>query len=300
MMSLLTHLSLDFFWVSFFQVRTALSLYYLVRFSMWSHLCLKWMLIFSAWTRIDGVTSWAIPADEAQKHHFINTCGLRADRAGFALQTDEQVNCIARHATTSSHPYRIRHRASTRSSMPALRIPSTHEICECVTPPDCRSASTDVSERCGCNNAETMGDYYCYTQGVCQNASYDPQPSWYYLSTTWRLCELEYSPNDMDFSDQWYVRSHNVISAWKDGYRGGQSTVVIVDDGIDYTHPDLAVDRDLSLDGPLTVCECPPPMYHRNAIPTDGSRIMERCARESTRPFVTIASIYVESHTIPP
>ena len=91
-----------------------------------------------------------------------------------------------------------------------------------------------------------MGDYYCYTKGVCQNASHDPQSSWYYLSTTWKLCELEYSPNDDDFSDQWYVRSHNVIAAWKEGYRGGRSTVVIVDDGIDYTHPDLAVDRNLS------------------------------------------------------
>jgi len=207
-----------------------------------------WIMVVWGLVPTDGVSSWAIPSDETQKHRFIQHCGLRSDNAGLALHTKEQVECIARHASTSDS-YRIRHRASTRSSISFsthLRIPDAYEICDCVSPPDCRSASIDVSERCGCNNAETLGDYYCYTKGVCQNASYDPQSSWYYLSTTWRLCDLEYSPDDLDFSDQWYVRSHNVIAAWKDGYRGGQSTVVIVDDGIDYTHPDLAVDRTLS------------------------------------------------------
>eukprot|EP00117_Sycon_ciliatum_P013518 scpid34651/ scgid4459/ Proprotein convertase subtilisin/kexin type 5; Proprotein convertase 5; Proprotein convertase 6; Subtilisin/kexin-like protease PC5 len=47
-----------------------------------------------------------------------------------------------------------------------------------------------------------------------------------------------------------YEGSLEVVDAWQDGYTGHGVTVVIVDDGVEYTHPDLVdnYERDISVD----------------------------------------------------
>ena len=58
-------------------------------------------------------------------------------------------------------------------------------------------------------------------------------------------------PNDPYFKYQWYLKNVgqnggkprldlNVESAWAQGYTGKNVTTAIMDDGVDYMHPDLA------------------------------------------------------------
>ena len=57
--------------------------------------------------------------------------------------------------------------------------------------------------------------------------------------------------NDPIFDKQWYLLNTgqaggkpgldlNVVEAWQQGYTGKGVTVAIMDDGLDYLHPDLA------------------------------------------------------------
>lgn len=59
-------------------------------------------------------------------------------------------------------------------------------------------------------------------------------------------------PNDPLFSKEWYIHNTgqaegtkgldlNVLTAWAEGYTGKGVTTAIMDDGIDYLHPDLAM-----------------------------------------------------------
>ena len=61
-------------------------------------------------------------------------------------------------------------------------------------------------------------------------------------------------PADSSFSDQWYLYNTNpsqldlkVVDVWHD-YTGEGVTVAILDDGFNYTHPDLDGNYDLSRD----------------------------------------------------
>ncbi|XP_071965546.1 proprotein convertase subtilisin/kexin type 5-like [Antedon mediterranea] len=49
--------------------------------------------------------------------------------------------------------------------------------------------------------------------------------------------------NDQDLSDEWYVggkpMSHNVYKTWSNGFTGKGVVVSILDDGLEWTHPDL-------------------------------------------------------------
>ena len=58
------------------------------------------------------------------------------------------------------------------------------------------------------------------------------------------------TPNDPYFKNQWYLRNTgqangkprldlNVEEAWAMGFTGKNVTTAIMDDGVDYTHPDL-------------------------------------------------------------
>ncbi|GAA6066454.1 neuroendocrine convertase 2, partial [Tachysurus ichikawai] len=63
--------------------------------------------------------------------------------------------------------------------------------------------------------------------------------------------DFDISLNDPLFSKQWYLINTgqadgtpgldlNVAEAWKMGFTGKGVTIAIMDDGIDYLHPDLA------------------------------------------------------------
>ena len=80
-----------------------------------------------------------------------------------------------------------------------------------------------------------------------------------------------YDPTDPAFANgsQWYLdddvtheASLNIKDVW-DEYRGQGIKIAIVDDGIDYDHPDLAANSDPSLGGNFVT--------HQTNAPTDGS-----------------------------
>jgi len=47
-------------------------------------------------------------------------------------------------------------------------------------------------------------------------------------------------PLDPLYPDQWHLADANVQTAWNAGYTGAGVTIAVVDDGFQYTHPDLA------------------------------------------------------------
>jgi len=72
---------------------------------------------------------------------------------------------------------------------------------------------------------------------------------------------MGFIPNDPLFTDQWYLHNGqsgrrslpssehlNVVSAWTQGITGKGAIIGIVDDGVDYLHPDLAANYRADLD----------------------------------------------------
>lgn len=54
-------------------------------------------------------------------------------------------------------------------------------------------------------------------------------------------------PTDPLFGQQWHLQAINVQSVWDD-YTGAGVTVALIDDGVEYTHPDLAANYSTALD----------------------------------------------------
>jgi len=96
------------------------------------------------------------------------------------------------------------------------------------------------------------------------------------------------TPNDPYFKNQWYLRNTgqasgkprldlNVEEAWAMGFTGKNITTAIMDDGVDYTHPDLmnnfnfAASYDFSSNDPF-----PYPRYTDDWFNSHGTR----CAGE--------------------
>jgi len=54
-------------------------------------------------------------------------------------------------------------------------------------------------------------------------------------------------PTDPLYNQQWHLQAINVESVWND-YTGAGVLIGVIDDGVEYTHPDLAANYDTSLD----------------------------------------------------
>ncbi len=119
--------------------------------------------------------------------------------------------------------------------------------CACSTYTSCVSNGVDVSPKCGCQDFNNDGRPYCYVAETCSGAQ-DTLPR----GTQTIDCTMPPSPpphpqacKDPLFPDQWHHLPLRSRSVWEIT-RGEESTVVVVDDGIQYSHPDLVVDRERS------------------------------------------------------
>ena len=127
-------------------------------------------------------------------------------------------------------------------------IVKRHEDCQCTSPTQCFSHGVDVRPRCGCQDFNEEGYHYCYTQGACPGSFQSSG----FPGATFRPC-LSPSPpppapdscNDPLFPLQWHLTLMNVLPAWSIS-RGAGTYVAVLDDGVQYSHPDLRVNRSLS------------------------------------------------------
>ena len=113
----------------------------------------------------------------------------------------------------------------------------------------CTSNGVSTRPYCGCEDWQLDGDPYCYTVGDCQEST----ASSLFVGARWRACAPAPSPPpsaqrcaDPLFDDQWHHAMIQTTSAWQES-TGAESTVVVVDDGIDVGHADLRVDASSSM-----------------------------------------------------
>ena len=119
------------------------------------------------------------------------------------------------------------------------RVQLRSDPCACTSVAQCYSSGVDVAPWCGC-----VDDEYCDTVGAgCGTPSELFAGAWY------RACVAPPSPPphpsacaDPLYVDQWHLRRVRAEEAW-DVVGDSSSTVVVVDDGVQYAHGDLDVDR---------------------------------------------------------
>lgn len=122
--------------------------------------------------------------------------------------------------------------------------------CACSSQYACTSLGVDVSPFCGCQDFVGLGYSYCYVaedDGACALAGSTTFPG-----ARYRACVGPPPPppaanacTDPLFPHQWHLHRLRAAAAWSFG-RGNGSSVVVVDDGIQYSHPDLRVDSSRS------------------------------------------------------
>lgn len=123
-----------------------------------------------------------------------------------------------------------------------------HDGCECTTLGSCFSGIVDVRPLCGCEDFGADGYVFCYVQGACAGA-YDSHA---FTGAAYRTCVGPPPPPphalacaDPLFPQQWHLPRASVPLAWGTT-KGHGATVAIFDDGVQYAHPDLLVDRGAS------------------------------------------------------
>lgn len=121
-----------------------------------------------------------------------------------------------------------------------------HDGCECVTVNECFSNGVDVAPYCGCMDMSNEDYVICYTTRTCPGAI----ASTVFTGATYRPCVYSppppphaYACNDPLFASQWHLNRVDVPDAWSRGSGGATTSVVIMDDGLQYSHDDLRVDR---------------------------------------------------------
>lgn len=153
--------------------------------------------------------------------------------------TDRSAACLMRH-----------HRTNVTFRLPVVRkeVASTTDGCLCTQYQRCTSNGVDVRPRCGCQDFTGEDMMFCYVVGSCPSAT----QSVFFAGALYRACVGPPPPppqplacTDPLSSEQWHLDRLNVYGAWSHT-RGAGSTVVIVDDGLQYMHPDLNIDRTVS------------------------------------------------------
>lgn len=118
-----------------------------------------------------------------------------------------------------------------------------NDACACTTYESCTSNGVIVNPRCGCEDFLKEGRPFCYVQGACPIAV----PSPYFNNALYIFCDgppppppASHACTDPLFPEQWHHLRISSNAAWH-VTRGEGSTIVIVDDGVQYSHPDLRV-----------------------------------------------------------
>lgn len=127
-------------------------------------------------------------------------------------------------------------------------IVKRHTGCECTSVASCFSKGVDVRPRCGCQDFNQDGYHFCYTVVDCPGAF----ESTGFPGAAYRPCLGPPPPppspqacTDPWFPRQWHLDVSNVASAWSIT-RGKNAHVAVLDDGVQYHHPDLKVNASLS------------------------------------------------------
>lgn len=80
----------------------------------------------------------------------------------------------------------------------------------------------------------------------------------------------------------WYFKLLNVTGAWQEGYSGKGVTITVLDDGIEYTHPDLDLNYNPSASYDVNdQDEVPLPRYTRDNQNKHGTRCAGVIAAEA-------------------
>lgn len=115
--------------------------------------------------------------------------------------------------------------------------------CECSSLEECISNGIRVNPRCGCHDFTASGGTFCYVRGDCVQA----QSSRTFPGAKYKDCDAPPPPppapgacDDPRFAEQWHLSKLNVLDAWKHTHGNG-SMLVVIDDGVQYRHPDLEV-----------------------------------------------------------
>lgn len=118
--------------------------------------------------------------------------------------------------------------------------------CACTSVSSYTSGGVDVRPHVGCADFSSDGYFYCYTVGSCLGAS----PSTLYAGARYRTCTPSPPPppainacDDPAFAEQWHLPRVRGPEAWSLTRGDANVSIVVVDDGLQYSHPDLAVDR---------------------------------------------------------
>lgn len=130
-----------------------------------------------------------------------------------------------------------------RIVIPVVARTTTEDPCACTTYDSCVSNGVEVGPRCGCNDFLNDGTSFCYVRGDCFEAA----PSQTFPGALFKTCVPPPSPppsdvacSDPSFTDQWFHQHVDSLDAWRET-RGNGTVVVIVDDGVQYRHPDLRI-----------------------------------------------------------
>lgn len=124
-----------------------------------------------------------------------------------------------------------------------IPVVARQDGCACSSYSSCTSNGVEVNPRCGCQDFLGEGSPFCYTQGYCPTSEF----SLTFLGAKYRSCEVSPSPPPASFAcldplfpDQWHHSYLRSTDAWSHT-KGAGSTIVVIDDGVQYRHPDLRV-----------------------------------------------------------
>lgn len=138
-----------------------------------------------------------------------------------------------------------------RSSRVETTVVRRDAPCDCTTEDVCVSNGTDVRPRCGCGDFSASGEAICYVLGGGSCSEPEVTPSAVFFGAAYRPCSAPPPPpdplacDDPLFDAQWHHAAIRAPRAWE-RTSGEGSTTVIVDDGVQYDHPDLHVSREES------------------------------------------------------
>ena len=145
----------------------------------------------------------------------------------------------------------MRTEPNVRFVLPVIRKQHTsrHSECDCSSAGYCVSNGISVEPSCGCGEfSQQIGFSFCYVVGACPGTN----PSTIFAGALWRVCQdtSPPAPGRLECDDplgalQWHLSHIHAMDAWAMS-RGIGSRIVIVDDGIQYDHPDLNVNHEFS------------------------------------------------------
>ena len=186
------------------------------------------------WLVFAVVARWRVASDPTRD---LVACGSATD----AASRESAARCVSARSD-AAFAFGMTPRAAVR-----------HDGCEYTSFDACASSGVSVVPYCTCADHWQQGYAWCCTTGTCPGAT----ASGFFPGAALRECAAPSPPPpateacaDPLFVAQWHHAVLRSTDAWT-RTRGGNAMVVVVDDGVQYAHPDLHVDaaRSFGWDG---------------------------------------------------